>query len=150
MMRVTEAEWDAIKAKRQAPVIIEVAAKPKTVDVAPYKTKAGCVIKQSRKKPNKTEQRFENDHLVAGWASGSIVQYGFEAITLKLANGLRYTPDWWVITHDGNTIFYEVKGGFIREDAIAKLKIAATQFKCYEFYLCVWRKGQWTIEEVLA
>jgi hypothetical protein len=137
-MRVTETEWQNIQAKRgkAAPVATEV-AKPKRV------------IRQSRKKPNKTEARFEIDYLKLWMATGFIADYGFEAVTLRLANGLRYTPDWWTVNSAGQTTFYEVKGGYIREDAIAKLKMAATQFRNYTFLLCVWSKGEWFIEQVL-
>lgn len=111
-------------------------------------TPAKPIIRQSRKGPNKTELRFENEKLKPWQSEGRIVGYQFEAITLKLANGVRYTPDY-VAYGIGAIRVYEVKGGFIREDAKIKLKFAAQQFHFFEFYLAQYEKGEWFIDRVL-
>jgi hypothetical protein len=36
----------------------------------------------------------------------------FEALTFRMANGHRYTPDWVVFTNAGNIECHEVKGGY--------------------------------------
>lgn len=62
-----------------------------------------------------------------------------QAITLKLADDCRYTPDFVAIK--GNSIMvYEVKG-FMRDDALVKLKVAARMFSWMNFVL-VTRKGK--------
>lgn len=58
---------------------------------------------------------------------GDILDYMYEAYTLKLGKDCRYTPDFAVILKDGELEFHEVKG-FWREDAKAKLRTAARQF----------------------
>lgn len=80
-----------------------------------------------------------------------------QSVTLLIANGCRYTPDfflppvWRGKVHGGITpLAYEVKG-FMREDAAVKLKVAARTYPWIRFYL-VSRKGRahpWRIQEIL-
>ena len=66
--------------------------------------------------------------------AGEIVWYGFEAIKLRLADKTFYTPDFAVLALDGKIEIHETKGGFIRDDAAVKLKVAAEHFP-FRFYL---------------
>lgn len=111
---------------------------------------SGQVIRQSNKGPNKTELRFEQERLKVWLAAGLIQKYEFEAVTLKLANGCKYTPDYWALSFDGRTQFYEIKARrMIWDDAIVKLKVATAKFDSYAFSLCAYEKGVWVIQEVL-
>ena len=70
-----------------------------------------------------------------------------QTITLKLANGLRYTPDWAI---PSERLFIEVKGPIFRDDAVAKLKSAAHEHPWATFWL-VWREkrtGAWKTQVV--
>lgn len=96
-------------------------------------------------KLNKTEAAW-GDYLRA-YFPGSIVHA--QEITLRIANGCRYTPDFSVIHKDAPPTFFEVKG-HMRDDAAVKIKVAAAQFPAWAFWL-VWRKaGQWQQQRVLA
>lgn len=99
---------------------------------------------------NKTEAEYA-DALEARKACGEIVWWRYEAITLKLADNTRYTPDFLVMLPDGELQAHETKGGFIREDGWQKLKIAAGLFP-FRFFLCQKRTkkdgGDWLIKEV--
>ena len=70
---------------------------------------------------NKTETRFarrlEEDPQVQLWK--------FEGLTLKLGPGVSYRPDFVVLTEAGRIRFIEVKGGYVRDDSVAKFKQAA-------------------------
>lgn len=81
--------------------------------------------------------------------AGEIVNYWFEAITLKLAPDTRYTPDFAVLMADYTMELHETKG-FFRDDAKVKLKIAAEKFP-FKFVLVqsVAKKhgGGWAIKE---
>lgn len=69
-----------------------------------------------------------------------------QSITLKLGNGVRYTPDFCVWS-EGRMIAYEVKG-FMRDDAAVKIKVAASRFPDIKFFL-VWKTdGMWHQQEV--
>jgi hypothetical protein len=104
---------------------------------------------------NSTEARYA---LVLDHAkSNSLIEsYAFEAFTLKLANGVRYTPDFMVV-RSGFIELHEVKAGridkagnikAITEDASRiKLKIAAEQYP-FRFMLAVLSKQGWKIEEI--
>lgn len=83
-----------------------------------------------------------------------------QAITLQLANGLRYTPDFVSVTYafTPESILsewraWEVKG-FARDDAVAKLKMAARVFPAITFHLVTKlpkkQGGGWSIQRVLS
>lgn len=98
---------------------------------------------------NKTETAFYEELLTRGYAK---VQ--FEGITLELGTGARYTPDFYCSylndTEDqpNFTTFFEVKGGFIREASLVRLKVAARQFPEFTFILAQKRNGIWSETEV--
>lgn len=88
---------------------------------------------------NKTEKRF-----LAKLRSGDWNYIGIQEITLRLGFDLRYTPDFHTRHSSGEITFWEIKGGFEREDAIVKLKTAAAKFPYWRFVKAVWKNGQWT------
>jgi hypothetical protein len=60
-------------------------------------------------------------------SNGEVVWYEFEGVTLKLAEGSRYTPDFLVMKKDGTLEAHEVKGRWM-DDAKTKIKVAASKF----------------------
>lgn len=76
---------------------------------------------------NKTEARYAED-LELGRRNGAYLWWAFEPITLRLAKGARFTPDFAVLTSAGALEFHETKGGFIREAAMVRLKVAASHY----------------------
>lgn len=58
---------------------------------------------------------------------GRIEWFAFEAMTLKLAEGTRYTPDFVVMNAAGELEFHECKG-FMEEAAFIRIKVAADKF----------------------
>jgi hypothetical protein len=75
---------------------------------------------------NKTEAAYERD-LRDAKALGDVLWYRFEGLKLRLADNTFYTPDFAVMGKDGVMECHEVKG-FWRDDARAKIKIAAEQY----------------------
>ena len=73
-------------------------------------------------------------------AMGEIAWYNFEAITLKLAKDTRYTPDFAVINKNGELEYHEIKG-FLRDDALVKIKVAAEMFP-FIFRMFIYKKKQ--------
>lgn len=94
---------------------------------------------------NKLEKGFALT-LEARKRAGEIAQWEFERITLKLAFDTRYTPDFFAVRSDGLIEFYETKG-FMRDDARAKLNVAARLFP-FQFYLVRGSGGSFTVEAV--
>jgi hypothetical protein len=82
--------------------------------------------------------------------AGSIRDWRYEAVRLRLADRVRFTPDFRVVSLDGSVALHEVKGAFTREDARIKLQTAATLFPEYRFVLATYAKGGWTIVPVRA
>jgi hypothetical protein len=86
---------------------------------------------------NKTEAEYEALFL------GKFI-HGYEEITLRLGDDCRYTPDFWVLGDDDVLEFHEVKGGFIRDDAKAKLRVAAEKYPHFRFKLAQKKAGAWS------
>lgn len=107
---------------------------------------AGNRLRQSSVLPNKMEAAF-GEWLAANNAkNGALIH--FQKVTLRLANGCRYTPDY-VMYGGGQTYAYEVKG-FMREDAAVKLKVAAANFPWIRFFLISRRRtGPWESQLIL-
>lgn len=105
-------------------------------------------LRQSSRGPNKTEAAFAA-YLRAQAPANADRPIFEQAVTLILANGLRYTPD--IFTPNPTPVFYEVKG-FMREDAAAKIKMAARVHQWATFYLVTKRGrtcGGWDIQHIL-
>lgn len=111
---------------------------------APVKPQ-GRRVRQGAKGPNKLE---------AAWGL-NLAQYPeltglqFNALTLVIANGVRYTPDWsgWL---DGTLTCWEVKGKHAFGGSLEKLKVAARVWPEVTWIL-VWQDGgQWKAQEILS
>jgi len=60
-------------------------------------------------------------------ANGTIKDWWFEAMTFKLAEGTKYTPDFMVQMPDDTIEYHETKS-YWRDDAKVKIKIAADKY----------------------
>lgn len=111
---------------------------------------------------NKTEAAYDA-FLFQQQSAGLIVRYRYESVTLLLADGCRYTPDFEVVQfkNTGNydhCEFHEVKGTrkrksgvvgpHIEDDARVKLLTAAKLYPEFTFKLCWLDQGRWKIEEI--
>jgi hypothetical protein len=86
---------------------------------------------------NKTEAAFAIwlDHLKR---EGTIVDYWFESVKLRLARKTHYTPDFLVLYPHGKLQFVEIKGGRIWDDAAVKFKTAREKYPMFQ-WVC-WQK----------
>lgn len=109
--------------------------------VGPRKLKR--ILQNTKPLSNKLETQF-GEHLRA-WYPGALIYE--QAITLRLANGVRYTVDWAVSRGIG-VFCYEVKGRHAWDDAIVKLKVAATTFPNWHWHLAWKDVGEWQIQIV--
>lgn len=80
--------------------------------------------KPKGRRPNRTESEYG---LILK-AQFPAAQVRYEAYTLRLADGLRYTPDWSVEHPDGRLEFVEIKGAFVFSRSLVKPKAAAELF----------------------
>jgi hypothetical protein len=74
---------------------------------------------------NKLEKEYADLFL------GKLVHF-YEAVTLKLGDDCRYTPDFMVIAEDDVIEFREVKGRWM-DDAKVKIRVAAEKFPMFRF-----------------
>lgn len=103
---------------------------------------------RARRQPgvmNKLEALWAAD-LEIRRAAGEVLWFGYEAVTLKLANDCRLTPDFGVLYKDCEFGFEEVKG-LRREDAMIKLKVAVDKFP-FRFRLVERVNKQWVVTEI--
>jgi hypothetical protein len=78
---------------------------------------------------------------------GEIESYRYEGVTLKLADGCRFTPDFFVVVSSMilRLRFVEIKGRHIWEDSIVKFKVAKEQNPWAEWQMHQRSKdGQWS------
>jgi hypothetical protein len=79
-------------------------------------------------------------------AAGQIDSWRHEAVTLTLANGVRYTPDFLVVER-GRMTLIEVKG-FMREAARVRLRVAVEQYPHFGWCLIWAKKGGFEPEKL--
>ena len=91
--------------------------------------------------PNKTESDYRATQLRG-------MDARFEALTFRMANGHRYTPDW-VVFHDGRPIAcHECKGGYAlgsQQRARLAFDQVRVEFPWIRWVWAVKVKGQWTV-----
>jgi hypothetical protein len=99
------------------------------------------------------ERRFAFEVLEPMALAGEIERWEYETEVLTLSREMRcsYRPDFPAWPRGGGRAYYEVKGprsgsDSMFGDGIVKLKWAAHQFHLSRFYLCVPRKGGWSIK----
>jgi hypothetical protein len=97
-------------------------------------------------RPNKTEAAYEAI-LKAKALSGEIKHYAYESLKLRLADKTFYTPDFVVLNNHDQLEIHEVKGGFITDDSMVKLKVAA-EMHPFRFFLARKENKNWHVEEV--
>lgn len=84
--------------------------------------------------------------------AGEIQGWTSQAVSLSLAKGTHYRPDFLVIEADGTVVFEEVKGtrGWALDpQGRVKFKVAADRYPFFVFRGCLRRTGGgWDVEEV--
>jgi len=111
--------------------------------------KAKGVVKQPAGM-NKTEARFQA-HLDARVLAGEILWYRYAAITFKIGEDCRYTPDFAVMHADHTISLIDVKGTskgkpWIEEDSRAKIRAAPSIFP-FTFQVAFFHAGTWVIKD---
>lgn len=76
---------------------------------------------------NRTEAAYA-EHLRIRQLAGEVQWFAFESVKLKLAPLTFWTPDFAVLLADDTLELHEVKGGFIEDDAMVKIKCAAEKY----------------------
>ena len=96
--------------------------------------------------PNKTEAEYNRLHLCGRGL--------YEAVTLRLPGGSRYTPDWVVIGDGGAVELHEVKGSYrfgSHGRAVTAFREAVAAFPCFAFVWVVHGKGGvWSVKRYAA
>jgi len=109
-------------------------------------------VRQKRGDGMNKAERMALEWLRARYPSAACIR---EGITLRLANGVRYTPDFAVCSHRTTTL-YEVKAMrgnrvHVEDDSAVKLKVAAREWPNFAFVL-IWldeRQGAHVTQEIL-
>ncbi len=107
----------------------------------------GVRIESSVKKVrmNKTETRYQNEILLPAQRTGLVQSFMFESLNFRLGERTNYRPDFVVSRPDGKVELHEIKGGFIRDDAKMKFKVAADKYFYFVWQMWQWKDGVWTM-----
>ena len=100
---------------------------------------------------SKTEARYAQ--LLDLWQhEGQVKLWAYEPMKLRLGDTCFYTPDFLVIwaMAPWPIQLHEVKGGFWREDARVKIKVAASLYPYFTFRAVSVVKGDWRYEDIPA
>ena len=120
-----------------------VADRPDAARVSPECEGGKCGCSRG---PNKTEAEYNRLHLHGKGL--------YEAVTLRLPGGSRYTPDWVVIGDGGTVELHEVKGSYrfgSHGRAVTAFREAAAAFPCFAFVWAVRGKGgAWSVRRHAA
>ena len=113
------------------------------MNIRRFKSASGVGARYGRRhvpgEMNKTESRYA-DLLQAKKLAGEIIDWHFEAVTFKLADNLRYTPDFCVLHIDGSFELIDCKGsGMIDDKSIVKIKAAAERFYWFNWTMAIER-----------
>jgi hypothetical protein len=95
---------------------------------------------------NKTEARYAAEVLAPQLAAGIILQWEFEAIKLRIGVNCFYTPDFFVMSKNGEISLHECKG-YMMDDALVKLRAVAEMWP-FPVLLCRIVNGDWEIKEL--
>lgn len=110
-------------------------------DVVPPPEGRKAAIRVKRREPNKTEAEYNRRYL------GGAGKY--EAVTLRLPGGSRYTPDWETVGADGRVTFHEVKGCYrfgSQGRAATAFRECAAAFPEFDFIWAVRNAdGTWSV-----
>lgn len=93
-----------------------------------------------RRKMNKLEAAYALE-LEARKRAGEFRDVRYEAVTLLLGDDARLTVDFWCPPYEGKPQLHEVKGPHAWEDSIVKIRVAATMYPEFDFFL-VRREGR--------
>lgn len=77
--------------------------------------------------------------------TGDVLWYKFDGVKFRLADNTFYSPDFCVMTKDGQIEFHEVKG-FWLDDARVKIKVAADMYP-FKFIALTKKGKEWKTEE---
>lgn len=110
--------------------------------------RATTVVRE--KKMNKTEAEYFQ-YLGGLQRLGEVRHFAFEAVTLKLGDDCRLTPDFLVIDAAGRVVLDDVKGfwkkqgkAHVEDDARVKLAVAASTVFPFFIFRIVWKQdGTW-------
>lgn len=117
--------------------VVKGGSAPVQMEKHPSQGKIKRYTKMS-KGPNKTEQAY-NLRFLAG-------EGRYEAITLRLPGGSRYTPDWMSVCPLGYVHLHEVKGAYRHPSqgrALTAWREARAAFPCFRFHWAVWSGREW-------
>lgn len=96
---------------------------------------------------NKTERAY-SQYLQQLQHIGQIDWFKYESVKLRLADNTFYTVDFMVMKSNGELEAHEVKGGYIFDDAMVKVKVAADLFPWPFFIVKKANGGRWEITKV--
>ena len=107
--------------------------------------RGGRTTPPDRGRMNDTEQAYARN-LDMRLHVGELLWWAFEPVRFLLAARCTYTPDFILLTADGEIVIHETKG-FMEDDAAVKLRLFREQFWFLRLFMVKRRGRGWTIKE---
>ena len=107
--------------------------------------RGGRTTSPDRDRMNDTERAYAGNLEMRRYA-GEILWWAFEPMQFRLAGRCTYTPDFILLTADGEMVIHETKG-FMEDDAAVKLRLFREQFWFLRLFVVKRRGRGWTIKE---
>lgn len=136
MTEVSPGQFRKNKDVGSPPDVISFSHKNNPTDFSPSKSTVEIKLNQT--------ETFRLEYL----RRCKISALGIQAITLRLANRLKFSPDFHYIDAQGRLTFEDVKGGHVWEDSRIKIKQAASLYPWAKFLVVTRSFGDWDIEEI--
>lgn len=145
-MSWSEEDYKALQSRREKAKAADVLKKDPLKGVKQWQ----ALGRLPKGQMNKTEQAYAN-RLDLLKMQGSVLDWKFHAIRVRLANNTWYETDFIVLHADMTLAIHETKGEFTSEKGQMKIKLAAEALPWFRFYKCIKvaekNGGGWRIED---
>jgi hypothetical protein len=98
-----------------------------------------------KNKMNKTELNFYKTFLEPLIFNKEILYCYFNKIKFEIGElTCNYLPDFFIIYSDLSVKIFEIKGGYITDDAKIKFKVACKEYPLFKWECWQWKNKIWT------
>jgi alpha-galactosidase len=91
--------------------------------------------------PNLTERRFA-EHLEIRKLAGEIRSFAYEPEVLRLGPEMTLLMDYRIVELDYTYTYIDVKGRYVWEDSVVKIKAAAVMYPQHRFMQAKWTRDK--------
>jgi hypothetical protein len=151
-IRWSDAQLAEFEAKRGRATVPAKPGTPAPLEIPTFAPKGGldalyALGRIAKGKMNGTETAYAQ-RLDALKHDGTIIDWKFHVLRVRLADNTYYEPDFIVMTADRELQIHECKGSFTTDKGQIKVKLCAEVLPWFRVFKCSKQKdGSWIIQE---